>query len=192
MAAKVVLPRLRWQPSPNQSERRAPVTLVVAHRWGIKPEPAQPGANVAYQGVCDYLCQPSAQASAHIVYGGSLVGEATQLVPWGRKAWAQAHYNSVADSIEYSDAIWSYGYEEGFRVAARIAAFRLHKRGLPAVWVHGDALLAGAHGITRHYDLGALGGGHTDPTLSTELWLEFMALVKSELKRGRFRRNWGR
>jgi hypothetical protein len=82
--------------------------------------------------------------------------------------------------------------ELGFKVAARIVAFRCHVRGLPPVWVKGGSLLDGKPGVTRHYDLGAIGGGHTDPTTDDILWREFMARVAHEHRRGMFRRTWGR
>lgn len=187
--SKVILPQLKYRMSPNQSDRRGSVNLVVAHRWGLKPNP---DARTAYQGVINHLCDPAAAASAHIVYEGSELNEATQLVPWGKKAWACAHYNSVSDNIEFADDIWAGMDTHGFHVAARIVAFRCHKRGIPATWVHGRDLIAGKPGVTRHYDLGAIGGGHTDPTTDTKVWVEFMRLVKLELKRGGFRTTWGR
>jgi hypothetical protein len=180
---------LTWKESPNQSARRGPVSLVVVHRWGVRPVP---DATRVYKGVVAHLCNPKTQASAHIVYAGGEEGVATQLVPWGKKAWACAHYNSVSDNLECADDIWAGLDECGFKVAARIVAFRCHARGIPAVWIRGNRLIAGKPGVTRHYDLGAIGGGHTDPTTDDSLWKDFMRLVYLEVKRGNFRPVWGR
>jgi hypothetical protein len=113
--------------------------------------------------------------------------EATQLVPWGKKAWACVEFNSRSDNLEISDDAWNGGDREAWRVAARIVAFRLRERGLRPRWARGGC---GA-GFCRHYDLGAAGGGHTDPTTSTVQWLRFVARVKFEYARGGFRNSWG-
>jgi hypothetical protein len=57
----VVLPKLAWQPSPNVSERSPGIVpyLIVAHR------PAG-----SYHGSADWLCNPRALASAHVLTEG--------------------------------------------------------------------------------------------------------------------------
>jgi hypothetical protein len=185
----IVLPRLEYRMSPNVSARRGPVSLVVAHRWAAR---VLPDERRTYHGVIDHLCDPAADASAHIVYEGSELNEATQLVPWGMKSWACAHYNSASDNIEFPDDMWFGKDDHAFKVGARIVAFRCHVRKIPAVWVRGRDLLAGKPGVTRHYDLGAIGGGHADPTTNDALWRDFMRLVQLEVKRGGFREHWGR
>jgi hypothetical protein len=188
-----VLPRLVWKESPNQSDRHgATVSLIVAHRWGSPVAHDKKQAQSRYDGNVAWLRNPDADASSHVVYGGSLVNEAAQLVPWARKAWTCVQFNSISDNIEFADAIWSGDDTEGFRVAARIVAFRLHARSLPAKWVRGEALLHGGRGVTRHYDLGQAGGGHTDPTTDSDVWREFMARVAYELRRSHFLSKWGR
>ena len=72
---------------------------------------------------------------------------------------------------------------------ARVVAFRLHKRGLPAHYIFGSHLL-NSPGFTRHYDLGAAGGGHSDPTTDGATWHHFCTLVEAELQRGGFRDKW--
>lgn len=187
--SEIVLPPLKYRMSPNVSERRGPVSLVVVHRWACR---AVPDESRIYQGVIQHLCDPHSQASAHIVYAGGEENEATQLVPWSKKSWACAHYNSASDNIECADDIWAGMDDLGLRVTARIVAFRCHVRGLPPAWVHGEALLAGKPGVTRHYDLGAIGGSHSDPVVETPPWLHFMGLVKHEYERSGFRARWGR
>jgi hypothetical protein len=170
------LPPLREQLTPNRSGRSAgPVRLVVVH-----------DTEGGYQGSIAWLCNPAAQASAHVVLRED-GREATQLVPWSAKAWACVDYNSASDNLELAGfARWYYTPAQ-LRRAARIVAYRLHKRGLPARWAKGGQ----GEGFCRHYDLGAAGGGHADPTTSTVKWLAFVALVKLEARRGHFRQSWG-
>jgi hypothetical protein len=115
--------------------------------------------------------------------------EATQLVKWDDKAWACEAFNAFSDNIEFSDEMWVGDDQHGLAVAARIVAFRCHVRGIPAVWTR-DPM--NKPGVTRHYDLGAVGGGHTDPTTDTAVWTHFVRMVKAELDRGGFRPVWGR
>jgi len=191
--AAVILPPLKWKESPNQSARThwtpSKVTGVTVHRWADKPQTTKNGALSTYHGVVDFLCEASTQAAAHVVYGGSLVGEATQLVPWSQGAWACEAFNGCTDSIEFADAIWTGQDDAGWHVAARIVAFRCHARDIPAVWTKDPVKHPG---ICRHYDLGAAGGGHTDPTTDDALWVKFVAACAAELERGGFRATWGR
>src|SRR5262245_22638017 len=80
-ASELALPKLAWQESPNQSTRSQGIVpyLIVAHR------PVG-----SYHGSADWLCNPKAQASAHVLTEGNGTGvdEATQLVAWDKKAWA--------------------------------------------------------------------------------------------------------
>lgn len=186
--SKTTLPELEPHPfTPNQSQRLAPVTLIVVHRWGVP-------AFSSFDGIVNNMMHPDREISAHIVYAGEQgrdKGRAVQLVPWNRKAWACISFNSRSDNIELGDAMWSGLDSKGFARAARIVAGRLHYRGLPAVWRHGSALNGSAGGFTRHYDLGAAGGGHTDPTTNPALWDRFCELVQAEHARGGFRPKWG-
>ena len=180
------LPELDWKPTQAKGDRHGhPVDLVVVHRWGLNyVSPAETVA--AYHGVISEFLNPANDASAHIVFPGSAVkGKATQMVAWKDYAWTQAAYNPRCDEVESADAIWQGHDPEGFKVLARIVAFRLHKRGLPPVWSSG-------RGFCRHYDLGAAGGGHTDPTTDLHLWRSFVKLVQAEHARGHFRETWGR
>jgi hypothetical protein len=178
----VVMPKLDWQPSPNWSERSPGIVpyLVVAHR---------PVGN--YHGSADWLCNPKAQASAHVLTEGNGTGvdEATQLVPWDKKAWACASFNSASYNIEVDDNAWDGTDKDALRVAARIFAFICIKTGIPPVQsknpLHDP-------GIVRHVDLGRAGGGHTDPTENLPLWRSFLKMVGQEVERGGFRATWGR
>jgi hypothetical protein len=173
----VVLPNLLWKSSPNRSSRNGTkVHLIVAHR------PVG-----SYEGSIATLCNPAQQASAHVITkpGGQ---EATQLVTWDDKAWSCMAFNSFSDNIEFNDEMWVGDDPEGLAVAARIVGFRCHVRGIPPVWTR-DPM--NKPGVCRHYDLGLVGGGHTDPTTDDKVWEKFMVLVAAEVKRGGFRAVWG-
>ena len=183
----ITLPDLVADSTPNQSSRNGhTATLVVLHRW----------AGGTFDGVVAEFQNPASQASAHIVYAGETgkdAGRCVQLVPYKRKAWTEyPTFNLIGVSVECGDAMWLGQDPEGFKRAARITAFLLHHLKLPPVWVHGEQLVHNPHGFTRHYDLGALGGGHTDPTTDLTLWTAFFQLVKQEARRGGFRPVWGR
>ena len=182
MSGNVSMPRLEWRQSPNWSERSPGIVpyLIVAHR------PVG-----SYHGSADWLCNPKAQASAHVLTegNGTRVDEATQLVPWDKKAWACASFNSASYNIEVDDNAWDGTDPDALRVAARIFAFICDKTGIPAV--HSKDPLH-QQGIVRHVDLGRAGGGHTDPTLDMVLWRRFVKMVGAELDRGGFRKTWGR
>ena len=188
MTTPVVLPALEFKQSPNYGSREGKsVDLVVVHRWGASSVPVSEGEEkISYGGVISWFSNPSAQVSAHIVFPGSAVpGQATQMVKWGDMAWAEETYNPVSDEIESADDIWIGKDVAGMAVLARIVAFRLHVRDLPAVW-------STEKGFCRHADLGAAGGGHTEcPTTDTTLWEHFVSLVQAEAKRGGFRPSWG-
>jgi hypothetical protein len=151
------------------------VRLVVSHR-----------TQGAYAGAVSWLCEDRAQASAHVVLRED-GAEATDLVPWGEKAWAVCAYNSISDSLEMAGSGSRYELRQ-LRVAARIVAFRLHQRHLPARWARFGIGL----GHCRHKDLGALGGGHVDPVMTPAQWRLYRFLVKLEAARGGFRPEWGR
>ena len=182
MTTRTTLPTLTWQKSPNWSERRSGIVpyLIVAHR------PVG-----SYHGSAEWLCNPKSQASAHVLTEGHGTGVdvATQLVPWDKKAWACAAFNSASYNIEVDDNAWDGTDPDALRVAARIFAFICAKTGIPPVQSRNPLH---EPGIVRHVDLGRAGGGHTDPTTNKALWQSFLRLVRDELKRGGFRKTWGR
>lgn len=187
------LPELAWHPTTARSQRGGhPVELVVVHRWGVRYT-TEPAEARSYAGVIAFFKNPANRASAHIVFPGSAEpGRAAQMVEWRDLAWAEAAYNPVADDIESADACWTVeadgkvADEAGLAVLARIVAYRLHKRGLPALWSHRT-------GFCRHADLGQAGGGHLEcPTTDMALWRRFVSMVQHEHERGGFRANWGR
>jgi N-acetyl-anhydromuramyl-L-alanine amidase AmpD len=171
---KVTLPKLVQKSSPNFSARSTTIDLVVLH-----------DTEGGYAGAVSWLCNPKAQASAHVVLREDGL-EATQLVPYAQKAWACEAYNSQSLNLEMA-GFAAKGYPAfQLRVAARIVAFwcRLYK--IPARYSQGNR-----SGVTFHQDLGVIGGGHHDPGFSLAKKLWFVALVKLELRRGGFLARWG-
>lgn len=173
-----ILPPLKQKPSPNQSSRQgAKIIGVVMH-----------DTEGGYAGSVSWLCNPQANASAHIVLRED-GNEATQLVHWGAKAWHAMAANQHFIGIEMA-GFRDKETDPQWHSAARIVAYLAGHFDFPLVWNvrHGGAF---APGITRHYDLGAAGGGHYDPTLSQTKWLWFVTLCQREAIRGGFLNQWG-
>jgi len=145
----------------------------------------------SYHGSADWLCNPKAQASAHVLTEGNGTGVdvATQLVAWDKKAWHAMSFNSISYGIEVDDDAWD-GDDPGARLtAARIVAFLCHKTNIPCRWTH---MPHDVPGVCRHFDLGMAGGGHTDPTTELTLWRRFIRECQREKERGHFRETWGK
>lgn len=177
----VTLPKLRQHPSPNVSNRLHGITpyLVVVHR------PVGPYA-VAERVLTDDKRPEAQRVSAHVLTDSNR--EAVQLVPWDRKSWSCCSFNSVSYNLEVDDDAWNGNDPDARATAARIVAFICHKTNIPPEWTHQPH---SRPGVTRHYDLGVAGGGHTDPTTNDHTWREFMKLVEAEFRRGHFRPRWG-
>lgn len=153
--------------SPNQSQRLpGPVRLIVCHT----PE----GDN--YAGMVAFLCNPNSDVSYHRLY--NLPGtEATQLVPWDRKAWHALSLNSVSDGLAVMGRARHFDMSQpGVRALATGVAERLIARGLPPVWTTDVA----RGGFCRHADLQS---NRSDPTPDIAEWRVFVALVQSEYER---------
>jgi hypothetical protein len=173
----VILPPLQWRKSPNYSSRNGvKVDLIVVH-----------DTEGGYEGAVSWFANTHSQVSAHIVLKEDAT-EATQMVAYAEKAWHCMNYNARSIGLEMAGfAKKGYGVNE-WAVAARIVAFLLHKHKLPARWAT-DGL---GKGFCRHFDLGVLGGGHYDPTTDNVVWERFVRQVQAELKRGGFRKSWGK
>jgi len=182
----VAAPELPFRPSPNLSSRHGSAARIVfVHVWG----------GGSFQSVCNWLSDPRSQASAHVVYGGTLndpEGEAAQLVKWEDKAWTQCALNPVGLSVESADAIWQGHDAHGFAQLARIVALLCHLQLQVCRELTPAAVLAGSQGFARHADAGALGCGHLScPTADAELWQQFASRVIEEYRHGGFRSSWG-
>lgn len=173
----VVLPPLRQHPSPNVADRLHGIIpyLVVLHR------PVG-----SYGSAERTLTDPAAQVSAHLLTDSNR--EAVQLVPWDRKAWTCATFNSASYNLEIDDDAWNGRDPAALATAARITAFLCKRTGIPPVWTHHPHDVPG---VCRHYDLGRAGGGHTDPTTDVQVWRRLMQAVVAEFDRGEFRRTYG-
>jgi len=128
----------------------------------------------------------ASQVSAHILTDSNR--EATQFVPWDRKAWSCVAFNSASYNIEADDQAWTHDDPASLATASRIVAYVCKKTGIPPTWTTAPHQRAG---VCRHYDLGIAGGGHTDPTTDIQVWRRFMELVRGEYDKGGFRPSWG-
>lgn len=171
----VVLPSLVQRQSPNKSVRGAKVDLLVWHETAG-----------SYAGSVSWLCNPQAQASAHLVVREDGM-EATQLVPLKEKAWHAAAFNSRAVGVEHANVTAKgYATEHQLAVSARIFGWLCVDLGIPPRWSRrGDT-----PGICRHSDLGSLGGGHTSCGPGDTDWVRFLDMVHKEIERGGYRKDW--
>ena len=181
----VNLPPLTIKNSPNQSARTdypGGVRLVVVH------EPVG-----GYEGTVAYIMRPGSNVSYHVLTSEDCK-EATQLVPWGRKAWSCARFNSVSDNISIAGKPENWSFAALNRLA-RIVAYRLKERDLPATFYSAPLRpppVGTARGFTYHSQLGAAGGGHSDPRFSRTQSAFFKLAVKFHRRIGGFRPQWGR
>lgn len=171
------LPPIKYVESPNQSARvhgNSEVDLIVVHT----PEGS-------YEGTIKFLQNPNAGVSYHVLIKED-GKEATQLVPWGRKAWHAKVHNSRSDGISIAGrAASTHAFSPAGRAAARVVAFRLTKRGLPPKWQRSGGV---GGGFCRHADLQS---DRSDP-MPLSRWLSFVAMVKFQHALGKFRKSWGR
>jgi peptidoglycan hydrolase-like protein with peptidoglycan-binding domain len=158
----LALPRLNFTASPNYSSRGGQrVRLIVVH-----------DCEGTYEGSISWFAQARSQVSAHIVLSEDGT-QATQMVAWANKAWHACSFNPFSEGIEAAGfAAKGFSASEWDALAA-IVAFRLHENGLPCRWAEKGI----GEGFCSHYDLGAAGGGHKDPTTDQGVWDAFVARV---------------
>lgn len=171
------LPKIIYRDSPNQSMRppwwRGGIEVVICHT----PEGG-------YAGTVKYLQGRGSAVSYHVLLNEAGT-EATQFVPWGRKAWHAKDDNSRSEGLSAAGYAASFRpLSEQGRVFARIVAFRLKERSLPAKWTRGKR---GVKGFCRHADVQS---DRRDP-MSLAKWAVFVYMVKREYRRGQFRDSWG-
>lgn len=181
-AVAVTLPNpLPYMETPNMSVRSGVNPyLIVIHRPVGKYGPS-----------ISWLRNPKSRASCHVITegNGSGVDVATQLVPWHMKAWACEAFNSASYNLEIDDDAWDGDDMRSFYTAARISAFIHVKTRIPVVYTKKPTHNAG---IIFHIDLGAAGGGHSDPTSDPVMKRAFVRAVQKQVDIGGFRRTWGR
>lgn len=176
LTTTVKLPTLAQASSPNYSTRSTKINLVVIH-----------DTEGPYAGSVSWLCNPKAQASAHVVLNETGT-EATQLVPWSKKAWACMAFNSRSLNLEMAGKA-SVGYSAAeIDAAARIAAYWCHLYSIPVQ----RALDGSGAGITFHQELGTAGGGHHDPGWTDAQRNAFVSKVKAHSGHGFQPATWGK
>ena len=174
-----VLPPIEQHPSPNQSARSLVPFLVVVHR------PAG-GYAGSLRTLTDGNPPGGNRVSAHILTDSSR--KAAQMVPWDRKSWSCAAFNSASYNLEIDDDAWTGRDPDALATAARIVAYLCKRTGIPPRWTRDPS---NTPGVCRHLDLGRAGGGHSDPTTSVGMWTAFVAAVVTEYEAGGFRPTWG-
>lgn len=161
---QLALPPLKHVASPNFSSRAGrKVDLIVCH-----------DCEGSYAGSISWFSQPASQVSAHLILRED-GQEATQMVDFADKAWHAVAFNSRSIGVEMAGyAAKGYGAPE-WQDAANVIAYLLHAFGIPCQWSqHGTVA-----GFCSHYDLGAAGGGHKDPTTDFATWQQFVARVQA-------------
>ena len=164
----MMLPPLKWVTSPNFSGRNGQkIDLIVAH-----------DCEGSYQGSISWFSQRASQVSAHYVLRED-GAEATQMVELENKSWHACNFNPRSIGVEMAGfAKKGFGAPE-WSAAADIIAWLLKSHGIPARWAEKGI---GA-GFCSHYDLGAAGGGHNDPTTDPVVWNNFVVLVQTAYQR---------
>lgn len=176
MADAIILPPLIQKKTPNQSSRHGvKPSLIVWHETAGN-----------YGGAVSWLCNPLANASAHLVVRED-GAEATQLVHVEKKAWHAASFNAQGIGIEHANTTAKgYATEKQLQVSARIFGWLCITHGIPPRW----SRTGQAPGVCRHSDLGLAGGGHTQCGPSDTTWLRFLDMLHAELERGGYRKTW--
>ena len=166
----IALPKLRWNPSPNFDTGRGGhvITQIIWH-----------DCEGSYAGAVNWFTQRQSEVSAHYVQKEDGT-EVTQMVRDADKAWHACSANSHSIGYEMG-GVAKRGYPDvEVATAARVIAYLLHKHKLPCRWAANGI---GA-GFCRHYDLGAMGGGHHDPVTDPKTWQTFVAQVVAAYKAG--------
>jgi N-acetylmuramoyl-L-alanine amidase len=170
----VSLPALVWKPSPNFSRRIARVDLIVLH-----------DCQGGYAGSISWFGQARSSVSAHYVVREDGL-EATQMVSLADKAWHAMAFNSRSVGIEMA------GYlENGFSPAlldavARICAYLCQHLQIPIRHARGGV----GPGIESHWGLGAIGGGHSDPSTDPKFIETLVAMVAQATMKNDFPLVW--
>lgn len=143
----------------NQSSRGgAKVRLLVLH----STESDNRAGKADLESIADWFDNPAAQASSHVLTDAD--GNSARCVPDSEKAWTQAGFNPYCLSVEQigraSQSSWD---DDELRETARWLARWSREQKVPLVRgaVSGSSITRA--GVVTHKQLGAYGGGHTDP-----------------------------
>ena len=172
----IILPPLIQKPTPNQSSRRGTrPTLIVWHETAGN-----------YNGAVSWLCNPQADASAHLVVREDGL-EATQLVHISEKAWHAVQFNGEGIGIEHANVTpKGYATEKQLQVSARIFGWLCLNYSIPPRWSRNGS----SPGVCRHLDLGSAGGGHTQCGPGDKDWRRFLDMLAHEIERSGYRKTW--
>jgi N-acetylmuramoyl-L-alanine amidase len=151
-------------PSPNVSSRGgSTVRLIVVHT----SEGAQ-----TYQSLGNFFANPSSQVSSHTGIDDARPGVIGEYCGRSNKSWTAADANPYAVQTElctpsgaaqgWSAETWAAKTTMLSNCAAWIAE-EAAIFGIPIVKLTPAQAQGGAAGVCGHGDLGAMGGGHTDP-----------------------------
>lgn len=149
---------LRHQVRNRSSRAGAKPQLIVLHSTESHNRPG----NADLAAIAAWFDNPSAEASSHVVVDAD--GHSARLVDDDEKAWTQAAFNPWSLSIEQigfaSQGKWD---ERELKETARWIAHWHRKWGIPIKRgkVRGSSVVE--PGVVLHSDLGAVGGGHSDP-----------------------------
>ena len=142
----------------NQSDRDgATPKLIVIHTTESHNRPGTSDL----ESIAGWFNNPAADASSHVIVDDD--GHSARCVSDDRKAWTCAEFNSVSLNIEQIGFArlprwrWIRKWRELRETARWIARWSI-KYGIPIE----HASPTGA-GVLRHSELGAAGGGHSDP-----------------------------
>jgi len=139
-------------------------------RYGVKPrlivlhstESSEVKGSGDLASIAAYFDNPAAQASSHVITDGD--GNSARCVPDAAKAWTCAAFNSLSLNVEQigraSQTSWA---EAELRETARWIAKWSKDWGIPIVRGAVSGTSVTRSGVVFHSELGAPGGGHSDP-----------------------------
>jgi len=164
-----------WIPSPNYSSRGgAGVRLIVVH--------TAEGATT-YESLGNFFKNPSSGVSSQVGIDDK-AGKIGEYVKRGSKSWTQAEFNPVATSAElcgfakWSTSEWKNKHANMLENCARWIAEESKYFGVPIVKLSSSQAQGSGRGVCSHSDLGARGGGHTDPGAGFP-WSDVIARAKA-------------
>ncbi len=169
------LPTLLWKPSPNYSSRRGTrVDLIVLH-----------DCEGGYEGAVEWFATSRSNVSAHLVVRED-GNEATQMVDLADNAWHACAFNQRSVGVEMS-GFANRGFDEPFlATAARICAYFCHHLQIPVRHARAGV----GPGVASHHDLGAMGGGHHDPSDNPAFMQAFVQMVGDQFRKNHFPYVW--
>lgn len=163
----MTLPVLKWLPSPNvYPDRTVLHSRIIIH-----------DCEGSYQGSIATFENNHSEVSAHFVLkeDGS---EITQMVALSRIAWHVKAFNGSSLGIEMAGFAKAGYSEDEWNAVAAVLAWLLHKLNIPCQYAK-DAYGHIGIGYCSHYDLGAAGGNHSDPTTNPVVWQQFEKRVQA-------------